>query len=316
MSTAVATRSDQIEAKLDRTTANQISVGGGGLALRTMGECMEFAKLMALAKCAVPNHLRDNPGACLAVCVQAMEWSMSPFAVANKSYVVNDRLSFESQLIHAVIEMRSPISSRLRNSFSGEGATRKCKVWATPKGETEPLVFESSEFKDIQPKNSPLWKSKPDLQLYYNASRDWARMYFPDVILGVYAEDELEASPPVVTQSVERLESMLAADASANGNGNATAKSESVIEADHKPATHDPSSDLDAELRGAIEHAKTLTSINAVNEFQRSTVERLGLSDEGARELNAACDWQRGQIRGSRGGKGQQTQAFETAPMA
>lgn len=162
------------------------------MAIRSMGDMMEVAKLMSVGKQAIPPHLRDNPGACLAVCIQAVEWEMSPFAVANKSYVVNDRLCYESQLIHAVIERRAPLVGRLRHSFSGEGAKRRCKVWASVKGEAEPFEYESPEIGSIKVKNSPLWVSKPDLQLYYNTSRDWARVYFPDVILGVYAKEELE----------------------------------------------------------------------------------------------------------------------------
>jgi len=141
---------------------------------------------------AIPPHLRGQPGFCLAICIQAMEWRFSPFAVANKSYVVNDRIGYESQLIHAVIEERAPIIGRLRHSFSGKDLTRRCKVWAYVDGEESPLEYESPEIQQIKVKNSPLWTSKPDLQLYYNASRDWARVYFPEVILGVYTEDEIE----------------------------------------------------------------------------------------------------------------------------
>jgi hypothetical protein len=187
----------RIENKLDTEVAADLATSSatGGMAFRSMLEVMEFSKLMAVSDIAVPKHLRGNVGACLAVCVQAIEWRMSPYAVANKSYVVNDRISYESQLIHAVVEQRAPLAGRLRCSYSGVGNSRKCKVWAHIKGEDLPLEFESAEFEMIQPKNSPLWKTKPDLQLFYNASRDWARMYFPDVILGVYAEDEIERLP-------------------------------------------------------------------------------------------------------------------------
>lgn len=188
------TRCERIEDKIDRTVAGEITVtaDSGGTMFRSMNEVMEFAKLMSVSDVAIPKHLRGNPGACMAVCLQAIEWRMSPFAVANKSYVVSDRVSFESQLIHAVIEMRAPIEGRLRFKYSGEGNSRRCTVWATAKGEAEPLEFTSSTFGEIQPKNSPLWKTKPDLQLFYNASRDWARAYFPEVILGVYSNDELD----------------------------------------------------------------------------------------------------------------------------
>jgi hypothetical protein len=200
--TQVLSKVNRIEDRIDKAAISEttISSASGGMAFRNMLEVMEFAKMMAISDIAMPKHLRGNVGACLAVCIQAIEWKMSPIAVANKSYVVNDRISYESQLIHAVIEQRAPLVGRLRCSYSGQGGSRRCKVWATAKGETAPFEYESATFDMIQPKNSPLWKSKPDLQLFYNASRDFARMYFPDVILGVYAEDELEPSTIVASR--------------------------------------------------------------------------------------------------------------------
>lgn len=174
-----------------RAGALNISADQGGMTFQNMSEVMEFAKLLAVSGHAVPPHCRGNAGLCLGIVVQAIEWRMSPIAVASKSYVVNDRLSYESQLIHAVIEQRAPIKARLRHKYIGEGAKRQCMVWATHRDEDEPLEYTSSEIGNITPKNSPLWKTKPDLQLFYNASRDWARMYFPDVIMGVYAADEI-----------------------------------------------------------------------------------------------------------------------------
>ena len=198
-------RAELIESKIDKAAAGKLAISSadGGTAFREMSEVLEFSKLMSLSLQAVPQHCRNQPGVCLGICIQAIEWRMSPFAVANKSYVVNDRLSYESQLIHAVIEQRAPISSRLRHRFIGEGKKRQCVVWATAKGETERLEYTSPEIGNISPQNSPLWKTKPDLQLFYNASRDWARMYFPDVILGVYSNDELEDAMPG-SQSADR----------------------------------------------------------------------------------------------------------------
>lgn len=190
---------------IDRIDRRDFNVGSslGGIAFTNMAEVVNFASLMSASDIAIPKHLRSNPGACCAIIIQAIEWKMSPFAVAGKSYVVNDRIGYESQLIHAVIEQRAPLTGRLKNRFTGEGGKRRCIISASVKGEKEPLEFQSAEFDQIQPKNSPLWKTKPDLQLYYNASRDWARMYFPDVILGVYAEDEIDDTRP--SQADEKL---------------------------------------------------------------------------------------------------------------
>lgn len=183
----------RIEERLDRIAIGNTPVSDslGGIVFQNMTEVMEFSKLMSLSGNAVPKHLQGNPGMCLAVCIQAMEWRFSPFAVANKSYEVQNRLSFESQLVHAVIEQRAPIVGRLRHKFEGEGDARVCIVWAKLRETGEELEYRSPSFGKIQPKNSPLWKTKPDLQQYYNTSRDFCRAYFPDVLLGVYSEDEL-----------------------------------------------------------------------------------------------------------------------------
>lgn len=205
-------RTDLIESRIDKNETSKIQVGGnfGGVNFTNMLEMMEFAKLMAISGAGVPPHLRNQPGMCLAIILQAVEWKMSPYSVANKSYVVNDRVSYESQLIHAVVEQRCPLTRRLRDEYIGEGPTRQCKVIGYVKGEPEPLVYISPKFSEIKVKNSPLWLSKPDLQLWYNASRDWARKYFPDVLLGVYSDEELAQPAEIPPKSfISRTEQVL-----------------------------------------------------------------------------------------------------------
>jgi hypothetical protein len=194
------TKTDLIERRIDRGTTATTLVEFGGLRVQNMLEVMEVSKLMAVSRQAVPAHLRDNPGMCLAVCLTALEWKMSPFAVANKTYVTNDRLNYESQLVHAVIEARAPLKERLKVRYEGEGDDRVCIVSGTFRGESEPRELRSARLKDAKPgmneygkvKGSPLWAKKPDVQLFYDTSRDWIRMYAPDVLLGIYTPDEIE----------------------------------------------------------------------------------------------------------------------------
>ena len=107
---------------------------------------MEFAKLMAVSEIGVRKHLRGNPGACLAVTVQALEWRMSPYAVANKSYLVNDQIAWESQLVQAVILQRAPIKGRIRYSFEGEGGKRRCIASAELADGSGVVDYESPPF--------------------------------------------------------------------------------------------------------------------------------------------------------------------------
>jgi hypothetical protein len=175
---------------LSYATVSMESVGAGGaLAPKTLGDVVAFAKVMSRAAIALPKHLRDNDGACMAVAMQAMRWEMDPFAVANKSYSVNDRLAYEAQLIAAVVHTRAPIRGRPNYIFTGQGVTRRCQVVCVM-ADGEEREYTSPEFGQITTKNSPLWKSDPDQQLGYFAIRSWARRHTPEVILGVYTPEE------------------------------------------------------------------------------------------------------------------------------
>jgi hypothetical protein len=195
----VTTRGDLARMGLDaldpqKAGAVTVSHSAGGVSFASAMEVMEFAKLMSVSATAVPKHLRNNPGACLRIVFQAIEWRMSPYAVADKSYEVNDRIAYESQLIHAVIEARAPLLGRLECDYEGEGPDRACIVTGVFNG-GETREYKSPKIKDIRVKNSPLWVADPDQQLWYYASRSWARKWCPDVLMGIYSREELRESP-------------------------------------------------------------------------------------------------------------------------
>ena len=177
------------------TSAIGLTAGNGSkIAPQNLGEVVRFAEVMCKADIALPQHLRGNAGACMAVALQALEWEMSPFAVASKSYSVSGRIAYEAQLIAAVVNTRSGIKGRLRYEFIGEGNDLSCKVTGVLDGEE--CTYESPPFSAITPKNSPLWKTDPRQQLAYYGARSWARRHCPEVILGVYDRDEMEGRGP------------------------------------------------------------------------------------------------------------------------
>lgn len=194
-----------------------VGSGGGSLAVQTLGEAVGFATVMARADIALPKHLRNNPGACLAVTMQAMRWEMDPFAVANKTYSVNDRLAYEAQLFAAVVVTRAPIARRPVYTYAGvKGSTRTCTVTVEMRDGTT-KEYTTPEVGKITTKNSPLWKSDEDQQLGYFAIRSWARRHTPEVVLGVYTPDELLDNPDVVRNvSPQRQPTGLAARLEAN----------------------------------------------------------------------------------------------------
>lgn len=181
--------------------AASAGIGFGGasgfdLAPQSLGEVVGFSKLMASSGHAIPAHLRQNPGACMAVTIQALGWQMSPFAVALQTYKVGDSIAYMAQVIAAVINSRAGLKHRPLIEYTGEGPTRQCKVTFTFKN-GDVRDYQSPMFKDIAIKNSPLWKADVDQQLSYFSLRSCARRHCPEVILGVYDPDELEHAEPV-----------------------------------------------------------------------------------------------------------------------
>lgn len=173
-----------------------------------MQNMVAFADFMCKAVITVPKHLQGNSGDCLAVTMQAMQWGMNPFAVAQKTHLVNGNLGYEAQLVNAVIIAKAPIVDRPNFEWFGDWSKVKGKecvahdigvrVWVTVKGENQPRVLEVSFAQVGTVRNSPLWVNDPKQQIAYLAMKRLARLHFPDVILGVYTEDELQDHAPVV----------------------------------------------------------------------------------------------------------------------
>ncbi len=176
-----------------------------------MDRLVRFATLMADSKATVPAHLAGKPADCLAVTMQAAQWGMNPFAVAQKTHVVNGTLGYEAQLVNAVVSSSNLLATRLNYRWDGDwsrvsGKTDKSPnltvtVWATLKGESEPRELTIS-MAQAGVRNSPLWEQDPRQQLAYLCVKRWARLHSPDVLLGVYTPDELQETAPRVERDI------------------------------------------------------------------------------------------------------------------
>lgn len=176
-----------------------------------MDRLVRFATLMADSKATVPAHLAGKPADCLAVTMQAAQWGMNPFAVAQKTHVVNGTLGYEAQLVNAVVSSSNLLATRLNYKWDGDwskvsGKTDKSPsltvtVWATLKGESEPRSLTIS-MAQAGMRNSPLWEQDPRQQLAYLCVKRWARLHAPDVLLGVYTPDELQEAQPRVERDI------------------------------------------------------------------------------------------------------------------
>ena len=162
----------------------------------TMESLMRVADLMASGRSTVPVHLQGNPSDCMAVVMQSVQWGMNPFAVAQKTHIVNGHLGYEAQLVNAVVQSSNAIVGRFHYEFKGNSPGMECRVGAILRGESDITWGEWMNENKVTTKNSPLWKTNPKQQLAYLQCKNWARLYSPGSILGVYTPDEFDAPPP------------------------------------------------------------------------------------------------------------------------
>lgn len=157
-----------------------------------------FAEMMAKSTISVPDHLRGKPSDCLAIAMQAAQWGMNPFQVAQKTHIVSGKLGYEAQLVNAVVQASGQIKGGFKYEFDGEGLGLKCRVGAVLRGDSEITWGEWLCIAEVTTKNSPLWKTNPKQQMAYLQTKNWSRLYCPGAILGIYSDDELiDADTPL-----------------------------------------------------------------------------------------------------------------------
>ena len=238
-----------------RQARELIPVTATGVSPQTFAQQIDYAQAMTKARSALPAHLRGNIGDCLAVIDIATRAGLSPYMVASKTYVQNDRLCFESQLFHAFAQSSGLLRGDLEVSYEGEGEDCVCIVVGYLRSDpNKQRVHKSPPLKDLHPgyslkkrngnetskkfisyadgqklkadgledgaelfsKGSPLWDRKPLVQMFYDTSRDWVRLFAPRATLGIYTPDEMDEYGPEFARDITPQSGL--SERLANGN--------------------------------------------------------------------------------------------------
>lgn len=255
----------------DQHQPNTVSASNAVFNVQALGQLTAFAELMAQSAVTVPKHLAGKPADCMAIVMQAMQWGMNPYAVAQKTHLVNGVLGYEAQLVNAVISSSSAIVGRFHYEYGGDWEKIAgvkgdrdelglyIRVGAVLRGETEITWGEHIYLADITTRNSPLWKTAPKQQIAYLAVKYWARLYCPEVILGVYSPDEVDQKPereinPAPAQRVSLKE--IAAKPTAGSAQESTANTDGQAAEFRKRIEAARSIDAATAIRADVEAAK------------------------------------------------------------
>lgn len=145
----------------------------------------------------IPEQFRGpaNMGNTIIALELSARMKASPLAVMQNIYIVHGRPSWSAQFIISAINSTGKFSP-LRFDVAGAGDDRSCIAWAVEKTTGERLegpavTIRMSKEEGWYAKNGSKWKTMPELMLRYRAATFFGRLYAPEILMGMKADDEI-----------------------------------------------------------------------------------------------------------------------------
>lgn len=157
------------------------------------------AAMAAMGQMVSPIY-RGRPQDCMGLIAICAPYGLNPIQVSWKTYKASKGddapIAYEAQVVAAMINRSGAlVGDCLDYELCGESAGRYCIVRGEMR-DGSARTLQTPPLSQINPKNSPLWKSDPDQQLCYYGARAWARRFMPQMLLGVVTVDEV--SEPLI----------------------------------------------------------------------------------------------------------------------
>ena len=148
---------------------------------------------------------RSNFGNCVIALEMSRRLGMSVLAVMQGMYVVKGRPAWSAQFITSAINC-SKLFTRLQFETEGEGNSLRCRAWAFERATGKKLLgtwitMDMAQKEGWSTKDGSKWRTMPDQMIRYRTAAFFGRLYCPDILMGLYAPDEVEnfnSTPPAV----------------------------------------------------------------------------------------------------------------------
>lgn len=161
----------------------------------------EAAQRMAKALCSssiVPDTYRgeQNIGSCVIALEMANRIGANVLSVMQNLYIVYGRPAWSSQFLISCVNASGRFSP-LRYKMTGEPGTDSwgCIAWATDKTgerlESPEITIGTAKAEGWYQKNGSKWKTMPELMLRYRTATLFARLYAPELTMGLHVDDEI-----------------------------------------------------------------------------------------------------------------------------
>lgn len=151
------------------------------------------AKLLASSSL-VPKEFQGNMANCAIGLNIAHRLGADPFCVLQNIDIIHGRPSFRATFLIAMVNASGRFTP-LQFRMEGEGKTRSCVAHCKTRdsGETiegPQITMAMAEAEGWSTKPGSKWKTMPELMLRYRAAAFFARIYAPDITLGMQTSEE------------------------------------------------------------------------------------------------------------------------------
>jgi len=152
------------------------------------------AKMLS-ASTLVPKEFQNNMANCAIGLNIAKRLGADPFMVLQNIDIIHGRPSFRATFLIAMVNASgrfTPLQFRL----TGQGPSRACVAHckARDTGETiegPEITMEMAKAEGWSTKAGSKWITMPELMLRYRAAAFFARLYAPDITLGMHTSEEI-----------------------------------------------------------------------------------------------------------------------------
>ena len=163
----------------------------------------EFAqrKAKALAQSTmVPKNYQGNLANALIAIDIADRVKISPLAVMQNLYIVNGNPAWSSQFIVTMINNSRRFTTPLKFKLEGKGDGLTCYAYATGQDGQEvrgiTITMEMAKKEGWTTKGGSKWLTMPEQMIQYRAASFFGRLHCPDLLMGIYSEEEAAAIVP------------------------------------------------------------------------------------------------------------------------
>lgn len=168
----------------------------------------------------VPQLYRGNDKVANAMIALEManRLKISPLAVMQNMYIVQGRPTWASSFIIAMINNSGKFGGlRFKYGVNGKVANmpqlenKTCRAYAIDKASGEVVYgpevsMEMAVKEGWYGKNGSKWQTMPELMLSYRSAAFFGRLYVPEIMQGMHAEDEVEdLKAPTIAEPVQEV---------------------------------------------------------------------------------------------------------------